>query len=46
MVNYIRTQIHSSRCIYCDIDLKNLNTHMDEENHYKLPAKEVWNRAE
>ncbi|XP_023245306.1 zinc finger protein 277 isoform X2 [Copidosoma floridanum] len=46
MVNYIRKQVHANRCIYCDTKAEDINLHMGNENHYKLPAIETWDQPE
>lgn len=46
IVNYIRKQIHTGKCVYCDASADQLNVHMSEQNHYKLPTKSIWDQAE
>uniref|UniRef100_A0A0K8TJC2 C2H2-type domain-containing protein n=1 Tax=Lygus hesperus TaxID=30085 RepID=A0A0K8TJC2_LYGHE len=49
LVNYIRRQIHLSRCIMCD-ESKETNAslleHMGEEKHLVLPPKAMWDQPQ
>lgn len=45
-VNYIRKQIHTSRCVYCDANIDDPIAHMNEQNHFRLPNKTVWDQLE
>ncbi|XP_011496538.1 PREDICTED: zinc finger protein 277 [Ceratosolen solmsi marchali] len=46
IVNYIRKQVHAIRCVYCDVNIKDLNIHMIKQNHYKLPERQIWDQPE
>lgn len=46
IVNYARKQMHVRKCIFCDGHFEQLTEHATRENHYKLPAKEIWDQPE
>lgn len=49
LVNYIRRQMHNNKCFYCDLsckNIKNLQEHLFEEQHYKIPDLKVFDQPE
>ncbi|XP_051174353.1 zinc finger protein 277 [Leptopilina boulardi] len=46
IVNYARKQMHVKKCLFCDCHYQQLNEHLIKENHFKLPAKEIWDQPE
>lgn len=49
LVNYIRRQVYNIRCIHCNIvcsDCEELQTHMTNEGHNKIPGVNVFNHPE
>lgn len=46
IVNYARKQMYVKKCIYCDGNFEKLTEHLSKENHFKLPAKEIWDQPE
>lgn len=49
LVNYIRNQVDNKTCIVCEEKFVNgadLLYHMEKDNHYRLPDRDLWDRAE
>ncbi|XP_015601475.1 zinc finger protein 277 isoform X2 [Cephus cinctus] len=47
IVNYVRRQIHTGHCIFCDAtSADNILKHMREAQHFKLPEKRIWDQPE
>lgn len=49
LINYIRKQIHKNKCIFCDKSFESLNSlssHLNQEQHYKLPGLEIFDQPE
>ena len=50
IINYIRSRIRKMKCLNCDDhtfeSLNELNQHLLNENHNRLPLKEQWNSNE
>ncbi|XP_044261374.1 zinc finger protein 277 [Tribolium madens] len=48
-VNYVRRQMHNNKCFYCDLSCKsseNLQEHLFEEQHCKIPDLKVFDQPE
>lgn len=46
VVNYIKRQVQLRRCIFCEAETDNVLEHMANQQHCKLPEKELWDQPE
>ncbi|XP_072393207.1 zinc finger protein 277 [Diabrotica undecimpunctata] len=49
LINYIRKQMHQNKCLYCDKKFNiilDLQMHLMEENHYKIPDLKIFDQPE
>ncbi|KAL3272018.1 hypothetical protein HHI36_022484 [Cryptolaemus montrouzieri] len=49
LVNYIRSQVHNSRCLFCDGSFENrgrLNCHLMEKGHFLVPETSKFDQPE
>jgi hypothetical protein len=48
-VNYVRRQVHSKKCLFCNLSCKsssNLQEHLFEEQHCKIPELKIFDQPE
>ncbi|CAH0549502.1 unnamed protein product [Brassicogethes aeneus] len=46
LVNYIRRQVHDKKCFFCDISCENVEEHLREEKHCKIPSVRTFDQPE
>lgn len=49
LINFVRKQIHDNKCLFCDNKFENffnLEKHLIEKDHYKMPELKSFDQPE